>query len=387
MRRIFLILMGMFYLFSCSNKQEGAEQSQEENASESSTEEASIVELDSQQINRIQLSLVQAKEELIEPVYRVNGVIDVPPQNLVSISMPMGGYLKRTKLLPGMHVNKGEVIATMEDAAYIELQQEYLMAKAKLVMLQKEYDRQQLLNESKASSDKVFQQAKEAYENAKITHKAFEEKLKLIGIVPEKLTSENMSRSVPVYAPIDGFVSKVLVNVGKYVNPTDILFELVNPEDIHLSLNIFEKDMEHVYMGMKVMAYTNSHPNKRYPCEVILIGKDIGSDRSINVHCHFESYDKLLVPGTYMNAELLGKSKKGIILPSRAIIQTGAKHYVFVSRGEGKFEKIEVETGFVNGDKVEVIPMQESQEFLGFQVVDKGAYTLWMKLNNAAEED
>lgn len=387
MKRIIVILIGMIYFISCSNKQNNEVASQEESVHESASEESEIVHLDSQQIRSIKLSLVQPKEELIEPVYRVNGLIDVPPQNLVSISMPMGGYLKRTKLLPGMHVNKGEVIATMEDASYIELQQEYLMAKAKLLMFQKEYERQALLNESKASSDKVFQQAKEAFENAKITSKAFEEKLKLIGIVPEKLSTENISRSVPIYAPIDGFVSKVLVNVGKYVNPTDVLFELVNPEDIHLSLNIFEKDMEHVYMGMKVNAFTNSHPNRRYLCEVILIGKDIGADRSINVHCHFESYDKLLVPGTYMNAELLGRPKKGIILPSRAIIQTGEKHYVFKSLGNGAFEKIEVKTGFVKGDKVEVIPTQESQDLLGFQIVDKGSYTLWMKLNNTAEED
>jgi cobalt-zinc-cadmium efflux system membrane fusion protein len=60
----------------------------------------------------------------------VNGKIDVPPQNMVSISVPLGGYLKSTKLLEGMHISKGEVIAIMEDQQYIQLQQDYLTAKA-----------------------------------------------------------------------------------------------------------------------------------------------------------------------------------------------------------------------------------------------------------------
>ena len=84
---------------------------------------------------------------------RVNGIVDVPPQNIVSISFPLGGYLKSTKLLPGMHVNRGEVIAVMEDPALIQLQQDYLTAQAQLGFLQKEFERQRDLNQSKATSD------------------------------------------------------------------------------------------------------------------------------------------------------------------------------------------------------------------------------------------
>lgn len=364
---------------ACGNKQTTSEEGTKELGA------SNIVRLDTAQLNNIELSIVGVKEKNISQVFKVNGIIDVPPQNLVSVCMPMGGYLKHTKLLPGMHFNKGEVIALMEDAKYIDLQQEFLVAKSKLEMFTKEYERQKELNVSKASSDKVFQQSKEAYESALVASKSLSEKLLLIGLNPSKVTETSITRSIPIYAPMNGFVSKVNVNIGKYVNPTDVLFELVNPEDIHLSLNIFEKDVEHLYMGMRVNAFTNMHPEKRYPCEVILIGKDIGTDRSVNVHCHFEQYDKTLVPGTYMNAELIGVAKKAMVLPTEAIIHDGSDHYIFVEKAEHTYEKVKVVVGLVSGDETEIITA-EGLNMEKAKIISKGAYTLWMKLNNVEEE-
>ena len=158
MNRIIIYIALVFSIFSCKQNQPKEQESAAE-ADKGSTLE--IVSLNEEQLKNMELSLVQAKEENVQEVFKVNGIIDVPPQNLVSISMPLGGYLKNTKLLPGMHVNKGEVIALMEDAAYIDLQQDFLMAQARLQMLKQEYERQAQLNLSKASSDKVYQQAKE----------------------------------------------------------------------------------------------------------------------------------------------------------------------------------------------------------------------------------
>ena len=379
MNKLVYIIALSLVLFSCKNA------SKVEDKKADNAQAKTIVRLDASQVAQTPLSLVSAEEKTISPVFKVNGIIDVPPQNMVSVSMPLGGYLKSMKLLPGMHFNKGEVIATMQDPKYIELQQEFLIAKSRLEMLQKEFARQKELNSSKASSDKVFQQAKEAYESATITFRSLSEKILLIGIDPNKLNENSLSRTIPIYAPISGFVSKVNVNVGKYVNPTDVLFELVNPEDIHLALNVFEKDMEHLFMGQKVIAYTNNHPEVKYKCEVILIGKDIGSDRSINIHCHFEKYDKQLVPGTYMNAEIIGAGRKAVVIPDEAVMHEGADSYIFIEKAANEFEKIKVETGIIEGLGIEIISAS-GKDLLKEKIVSKGAYTLWMKLNNVAEE-
>ncbi len=118
----------------------------------------------------------------ISAVIRVNGQIDVPPQNMVSISFPLGGFLKSTTLLPGMHVTKGEVIGVMEDQQFIQLQQDYLTSKAKLAYLEKEYARQRELNQSKATSDKLFEQTEAEYKSQRVLNRSVAEKLQLIGI-------------------------------------------------------------------------------------------------------------------------------------------------------------------------------------------------------------
>lgn len=110
------------------------------------------------QAKSAELTFGKLELKTISSSIKVNGKIDVPPQNLVSVSVPMGGFLKSTKLLPGMHLSKGEVIATLEDQQYIQLQEDYLITKSKLELAELEFNRQKDLNQSKASSDKLFQQ-------------------------------------------------------------------------------------------------------------------------------------------------------------------------------------------------------------------------------------
>jgi cobalt-zinc-cadmium efflux system membrane fusion protein len=319
----------------------------------------------------------------IKSVIKVAGKIDVPPQNMVSVSFPLGGYLKSTRLLPGMHIRKGEVIAIMEDQQYIQLQ-DYLTAKAKQDYLESEYLRQKELNQNKASSDKTFQLAAAEYKSNKILISGLQQKLQLIGINPERLHEGSISRTINVHAPIDGFVSAVNVNIGKYVNPSDVLFELVNPTDVHLALAIFEKDIDALYIGQKLVAYTNNNPDKKYPCEIILIGKDVSAERTLQVHCHFEKYDHTLVPGMYMNAEIALGNANAFVLPEDAVVRYGNKQYIFVAKAGNQYEMKEVQTGAAENGVI-AIGKAEGVDLKTQKVVTKNAYTLLMKLKNTTE--
>lgn len=330
----------------------------------------------------IQTTTLSQKEMAV--TLKVNGKIDVPPQNLVSVSVPLGGYLRSTKLLPGMHVSKGEVIATMEDQQYVQLQQDYLLAKSKLHFAELEYNRQKTLNEGQASSDKVTQQAQAEVSALKITMSALAEKLKLININPNSLTPAGISKNISIYSSINGFVSKVNVNIGKYVNPADVLFELINPEDIHLNLMVFEKDVSKLSIGQKVMAVTNSNPEKKYPCEIILVSKDISAEGTSEVHCHFELYDKTLLPGTYMNAEVETKSGIANVLPEESIVNHQGKEYVFESNGKNQFTMIEIKTGNKENGLIEIA---DAEKLKDKTLVSAGAYTLLMKAKNKEEEE
>lgn len=342
------------------------------------------LELTQAQFDNAGIETAGMKLNSLTSVVQVTGKIDVPPQNLVSVSIPAGGYLKYTKLLPGMKVRKGEVIAEMEDPSYVQLQQQYLTAQTSLVYLEKEYFRQKELNITKSTSDKEFQIAEMDWKNRKIELKALGEQLRLIGIIPDLLTEENLSRSIPVRSPIDGFVSSVKVNIGKYVTPSEVLFELVNPTDIHLNINVFEKDISKIAIGQKVIAYTNHAPQRKYPCEIILIGHDIADDRSVEVHCHFEEYDPALIPGMFMNAEVEVVNTSANTLPEDAFVRVEGKTHVFVVRGPKMFELVPVETGITHAGLTEVIGSNPGIKDATF--VTKGAYTLLMMLKGGGEE-
>ena len=316
----------------------------------------------------------------------MNGKIEVPPQNMISVSVAMGGYLKSTKLLAGMHISKGEVIATMEDQQYIQLQQDYLTAKAHFTSIEMEYNRQKELNASKASSDKVFQNAQTEYLSQKILIKSLEEKLKLIGINPSNLNENTISRSINIYSPINGFVSTVKHNIGKYITPTDVLFELVNPSDIHLAITVFEKDLDKIAIGQKIIAYNNTRPDKKYICEIILISKDISAERALTVHCHFEQYDKTLIPGMYMNAEVEVATHNAFVIDNDGLVRFEGKQYIFEETGAGKYTMLEVTTQNNENGFTQII-FDDSTGIRNKVFVIKGAYTLLMKMKNMEEEE
>ena len=322
------------------------------------------------------------EERVVGSVIKVNGKIDVPPQNLVTVSAPLGGYLKSTQLLPGMYVPKGTAIGRLEDQQYIQLQQEYLMARSKLQVAELDYKRQAELNQSQASSDKVMQQAKAEANSQRILMNSIAEQLRLININPASLSSSRISRSTNIYSPISGYVSKVNVNVGKYVAPSEVLFELINPNDIHLNLKIFERDIRKLYIGQKLWAYTNTNPEKRYPCEIILINKDVSVEGTTEVHCHFFKYDPALLPGMYMNAEIELDNKTVNTLQEDAIVTFEGRQYIFEEIGNKKFEMKEVNTGSKENGYVAIL---NDEPFKGKKIVLQGAYALLMKLKNKEE--
>ena len=346
------------------------------------TENSNLVELSDAQLKNANITVGKIASKNMASILKVNGIIDVPPQNMISISVPLGGFLKYTKLLPGMHLLKGESIATMEDQQYIQLQQEYLTTVSNLKFAEAEYNRQKELNLSKASSNKALEQAEASFQSLKINAKSLSEKLKLIGINPENLSEKTISRSIDIHSPIDGYVSHVNVNIGKYVNPSDVLFELVNPTDIHLGLTIYEKDLDKIFIGQKLQAFTNHKPDLKYPCEIILIGKDLSEERSVEVHCHFEKYDKTLIPGMFMNAELEINNNNAKVLPDEAIVRFENVNYAFIATSKNTFKMIEVKLGSSEKGLTEVT-MDDS--FYNKNFVLNGAYNLLMQLKNKEE--
>ncbi|WP_262904318.1 efflux RND transporter periplasmic adaptor subunit [Chryseobacterium rhizoplanae] len=348
-----------------------------------SSKDENVVTLTEAQLKNAPIATTTLSLQKISSLLKLNGMIDVPPQNLVSVSIPLGGYLKSSSLLPGKPVSKGQVIAVIENPQFIQLQQDYLMARSKMHFAELDYNRQKTLNQSQATSDKVMQQAQSEMNSQKILMNSLAQQLRLININPASLNSGNIKKNVPVYSSINGFVSKVNVNIGKYVNPSDVLFELINPDDIHLNLKVYEKDLGNLKMGQRFTAYTNAAPDKKYYGEIILISKDVNPGGMAEVHCHFEKYDQSLVPGMYMNAEIETSTSFSNAVPEESIVNFEGKDFVFVEEKARTYRLTPVTLGETENGFIQIL---NTDDFKNKKIVTKNAYTLLMKLKNTADE-
>ncbi|MBX2925680.1 MAG: efflux RND transporter periplasmic adaptor subunit [Chitinophagaceae bacterium] len=377
MRYFNIVYIAFLFAGACSPGREHEEHTEEQ--------AVDVITLTEEQLKNAGVETGVIEKRVLNSELTVNGLVDVPPQNIVSISFPLGGYLKRTGLLPGMHVNKGEIIATIEDPALIQLQQDYLVAKATLEYTEKDFERQTVLNQNNVSADKVFQQAKATYISQKILVKGYEEKLRLIAIDPAKLDETNISRSVPVYSPINGFVSKVNVNIGKYVNPSDVLFELINPDDIHAALTVFEKDLGKVKPQQQVMVTFVDDPSTEYECEVLLVTKNVDDNRSALVHCHFEKQPKQLLPGMFLNARIKISNTEAPAVPEEAVVRYGKYKFILENTNANTFRLLPVETGVTEKGMVELI--RTGEDITGKKIILKNAYPVLAKMKNSSEDD
>ena len=376
--KIQLIFIASLFFIACS---ETKKTDVKVNAIVSDTVKEEIVNLTASQLKNANLVLGTLKDTAVHKLLKVNGHIDVPPSNIVSISIPMGGYLKKTNLIPGLLVKKGSVIAVLEDPSYVQLQQDYLTATSKLTYLEADYNRQKSLNETKTVSDKVFQMAKSDFESQKYLVKSLSEKLKLIGINPTTLDEHTISRSVNFYAPINGYVSKVNVNIGKYVNPTDVLFELIDPSDLHLRLTVLDNDAANLRIGNTVSFFANNNLSKKYYAHVAVITPNISEESTTEVHCHLVNEKINLFPGTFVNAEIELNSVKVKALPEDAIVKWQNNNFIFIKQTDERYKMVPVTTGVSSNGLIEIKSDLSNQ-----QIVIKNAFTLLMKLKNNGEE-
>jgi cobalt-zinc-cadmium efflux system membrane fusion protein len=362
----------------------GCQEKKVDNETQEQSESFDTLTLTNEQVKNLSLSYGNLESKQISSEIKVQGMIDLPPQNIISVNFSLGGYLKNTKLIPGMKVSKGEVIAIIEEQSIVQLQQDYLLAKTKYDLVKKDYERQKTLYDANASTSKNLQQVESELKIQLINIGSLAEKLKMIGIDINNLNAVNIKGQVPIRSTINGYVSKVHVNTGKYVQPAETLFELIDPDDIHVALTLFEKDIPTIKKGDIVKVSLMQEPGKQYDAEVILVNRNIDDDRTAMAHCHFLNHPANILPGMFVEAVISSNNKQSFVLPEEAIIQSGNKKYVYVTVGENKFKMIEVSTGQISQGFVEIL--SDPNLFKKDAIVVGNAYKLY-SINNMESEE
>lgn len=337
----------MLTLISCNSGKDSNEPIQLEEKSNSGE-----VSITTSQFSSSQMELGKFSKQMFHQSVKTNGVFDVPPENKASVSAYFGGYVKELNLLPGQEVKKGQLLFNLENPEYVQLQEDFLVAKAQLGYLKSDFERQKELVKDNVTSQKNFLKAESEYRVTSATYESLKKKLSLMNLNPNNITENSIRSTISVTAPISGFITSVNAEKGMFLNPADIAATITNTDHLHIELNIFETDFPQVEIGQQIRFRLQKEGSKYYQAKVYLISKSIDTQkRTANVHGHLMNDDeeRLFAPGMYVESEIFTTTDSLPALPNEAIVNLEDRHYVLIKTGKDtggiKFDRKEIQVG------------------------------------------
>jgi cobalt-zinc-cadmium efflux system membrane fusion protein len=366
--QLFTALIVLTTMMSCTSK------SSETTVTEKTAPKSDVVTLTAQQVASLGIKSNNISKSFMGMSIFANGMIDVPPQNKSYISVPFGGYIRDIKVLDGMRVSKGEVLLVVEHPEIIQLQQDYLEVQGNMEFLKAEMDRQKQLLDKEAGSAKNYQQAKSNWQVAQAKLSGLSVKLEMANVNIASLKNGVIQREQKIKSPFAGIITKVNTNVGSFADPKDNLLEVIDLQHAHAELTVYEKYLKLLKLNQLVsLNFVDS--DEKTTAKVFLIGREIGADRTVKVHCHFDRLPKEIVPGSYLKAEINVDEMEHFVVPTDAIISFGEKDLIYVTTDNRHFIPVEIEVLSTQGDKTAIHPMNEL-DFLNRKYVSNGAYEL-----------
>lgn len=300
MNKTVILFLVMAALVSCRASDKGVQQE----STEVSVSDEKLSATDSIQADAVSSATSKAN------AVSFNGTLVAPPQQYATVTLTIGGTVKSTSLIPGTYVNKGTVLATLENPEFIELQQVYIDSRAQLEYLEAEYRRQEALSKEQAASQKKFQQSKADYLSMKSREQAAAARLLLLGVDPEDLLQSGIRPYLEVKSPLSGYVGNVQMNLGKHIAAGELLCEVINKNDMLLRLVAYEKDLSGVHMGDTLQFMVNGLGDAKYSAILVSIGQQVDEvSRSLEVYARPESGEMLFRPGMYVTARIAGAKK------------------------------------------------------------------------------
>ncbi|RTY77947.1 efflux RND transporter periplasmic adaptor subunit [Flavobacterium sp. LS1P28] len=405
-----LLIATCLLLISCGNK----ETNPKEEEQKATTEEAepTIASLTAEQIKTVDIQYGTIEQKQLTATLKANGALRVPNNNKANATSMYGGVIKNIYVQLGDFVKKGQVIATIANPQFIQLQEEYLSTSSKITFAEQEVARQKELNEGNAGALKNYQSANAELKSMRTRRASLQQQIQLMGINPNSLNNGNLRSVLSVTSPIGGTVSNIFSKIGSYVDVSSPVAEIVDNSQLHLDLNIFEKDLPMLKVGQIIHFRITNNSGEDYNAKVYSIGASFENDsKSIPVHARVQGNKSGLIDGMNITAIVSLNDVTTSAVPTDAIVSADGKDYIFVVTNkqaeEEKPEEVETEkepkakgqeqeSKNTNFEKIEVVKGVSNMGYTAITLVKnipanakiatKGAFFVNAKLTNKGEE-
>ena len=372
--KIWFVLAALAILTACNSGQQ-TESSNKENAEVAKTvesheeESGNIATLTQEQIETVGVQWAPIERKELTATIRANGMLSVPNNNKANATSLYGGVVKSLNVQIGDGVKKGQVIASITNPQFIQLQEEFLTVGSRIILAEQELQRQKTLNQGNAGAGKNLENATTELNTLRTRRASLQQQLTLMGINPNAVSNTNLRSALLVTSPLSGTVSNVFAKIGSYVDVSSPVIEVVDNSSLHLDLQVFEKDLPQVKVGQTIHFTLTNNPTTEYDAKVFSIGSSFENDsKTIAVHCKVNGNKQGLIDGMNITGIVSLNNVMTPAVPNDAIVAADGKYYVFLQTNKAA-EKHEEEKGHIHSEKEEK-PKKESKPNLNFERVE-----------------
>lgn len=268
---------------------------------------------------------------------RTVGRVEYDERKLAFVNTKFAGWIERLDVdFTGVYVRKGQTLMSIYSPDLVSAQEEYLLAMKAV----------RSMPEGASSSRELLDASRRRLLSWDIRESHIQD-LERTG---------RARRTLDIHSPISGYVIEKMALQGLRVEPGMNLYKIADISRVWIDAAIYQYEVSLVKVGQEATVQLSYAPGETLTGRVAYVYPYLDEEtRTVTVRIEFANPETKLKPGMY--AEVLLRSDQGeaLAVPKSAVLDTGSRKLVFVSRGEGRFDPREIRTGYLAGDYYQVL--------------------------------
>lgn len=366
-----VLLLGIVFAIAaggCSGSGGGSEQAnaQSQPGQSASSSDVEYIATDAKGIQTVTVNSSAVPDYLVLPAH-----IEADPTKVVHVFPPAGGRIVEMKVRPSDRVEKGQLLALLESSDLSRAVADYHKAKADAEVKQQALTRAEDLLAHNAIAQKDYQQAQGDAKIADAELEATAQHIRDLGMDPNHASTE-----LRVDAPRSGVILDIGASTGEYSKSLDAPQPLCTIADISTVWalgDIYERDFAALKMGAEAQVTLDAYPNQHWEGRVGVLYDVVDPvTRTMHLRVVLPNPDRRIKPAMFGSIRVLRSSSQGILVPASAVIREGNEAHVFVSKGNGRYERRTVKLGRAVDGSIQIL----SGVNQGDSIVSEGALLL-----------
>jgi len=185
-------------------------------------------------------------------------------------------------------------------------------------------------------------------------------------------TAQKAITDAVVYAPISGFISERIADVGEFASTTAKIATILRTSVLRLRIDVPEQSVGKVAGGQGVSIQVSAYPDRNFNGTVVRISPNLNAtSRTLTVEADVENVGGLLKPGQFATVRITQSTPTPtVMVPTSAVKTEGETNKVFVVK-EGRAQERAVKLGILENDLIEVKQGVQENETIATSNLDK----------------